>query len=175
MNEPSNLIFVCHQGLFPIIKFKSSYGVYLVSLLTEKHLSTFGFQKMIVCGWLLSTALCLSVLLGNFPFMQAESDHPYNRLESSFYISLHRIAWGAGLSWIIFATLYGCGGENLKCAQCGVAQETIKYRLVQMFGNREIGIRLLLSLIRSRYEGNYCDRAENQCWFWHCNRSIIGP
>ncbi|KAL0275852.1 UNVERIFIED_CONTAM: hypothetical protein PYX00_003579 [Menopon gallinae] len=67
-------------------------------------------KMMVILGWLLCTATCLSVLFGNYPFFRSPENHPYNRIESSFYISFHRIGWGAGISWIILSCLFGYGG-----------------------------------------------------------------
>lgn len=62
-------------------------------------------------GWLWSFALMGSTILGNHIF-QLE-DHEYDRLETSFYLSMSRSSWTVGLMWVIWACKYGYGGEYL--------------------------------------------------------------
>ncbi|KAK6641445.1 hypothetical protein RUM44_013156 [Polyplax serrata] len=37
-------------------------------------------------------------------------EHPYNRIESSLYISLHRVGWSFAMSWIIICCVHNKGG-----------------------------------------------------------------
>lgn len=65
-------------------------------------------------GWLLSAGLCLTVVFGVQPLMDTEH-HPYNVVESSFYMGFYRLAWSAGLFWVVLACITGHGGtpENV--------------------------------------------------------------
>ncbi|EEB17717.1 conserved hypothetical protein [Pediculus humanus corporis] len=67
-------------------------------------------KKWVITNWFASTLICLSILFGNYQFTRPVTDHPYNRLESSIYISLHRLGWGLSISWIILSCLNKYGG-----------------------------------------------------------------
>lgn len=69
------------------------------------------FQNEVVLGWLMSTALCLTVVFGAQPLFDIEN-HEYNVWESSFYMGFYRLAWSAGISWVVFACILGHGGED---------------------------------------------------------------
>lgn len=38
------------------------------------------------------------------------ADYEYTTLESAFYLAFHRVGWGLGLAWIVFACVHGYGG-----------------------------------------------------------------
>ncbi|CAB3360261.1 Hypothetical predicted protein [Cloeon dipterum] len=62
----------------------------------------------VVLGWLVSTALALSVVfLIIVPYSEG---YVQNALQSAFYSSLHRPAWSISLCWIIWACVNGYGG-----------------------------------------------------------------
>ncbi|KAK3927659.1 Nose resistant to fluoxetine protein 6 [Frankliniella fusca] len=63
----------------------------------------------VACGWMLSTALCLTVIFGEQPLLDHDS-HPYNVWEASFYSGFHRVAWSIGIAWIVLACIQGNGG-----------------------------------------------------------------
>ncbi|XP_034249937.1 O-acyltransferase like protein-like isoform X2 [Thrips palmi] len=60
-------------------------------------------------GWLLSTALCLAVVLGQKPLVDF-THYPYNVWRSSLFAGLHRPAWCLGISWVVLACILGHGG-----------------------------------------------------------------
>ncbi|XP_066999863.2 nose resistant to fluoxetine protein 6 [Anabrus simplex] len=85
----------------------------------------------IALGWILSTFLMLGSMHLAYPFQQPE--YVYNRLESSFYISLFRPAWSLGVAWIIFASDLGYGGfPNI----------ILSWRIFQPLGRLSYGIYL---------------------------------
>ncbi|XP_071057341.1 nose resistant to fluoxetine protein 6-like [Onthophagus taurus] len=59
-------------------------------------------------GWMWSTILMVSTILENHIFQR--EDHPYNRFEDSFYISMSRSAWTLGVMWMVWACKHGYGG-----------------------------------------------------------------
>lgn len=63
----------------------------------------------VVLGWIMSTALCLTVVFGAQPLFDTEH-HEYNVWESSFYMGFYRLAWSAGIAWVVFACILGHGG-----------------------------------------------------------------
>lgn len=62
----------------------------------------------IMCGWIVSTGLCLGALYGIVPF----TDYDYTTLEAAFYLSFHRVMWALGLAWVVFACVQGYGGKT---------------------------------------------------------------
>ncbi|XP_034252824.1 O-acyltransferase like protein-like [Thrips palmi] len=63
----------------------------------------------VIFGWVMSTALCLTVVFGAQPLFDTEH-HEYNVWESSIYMGLYRLAWSAGICWVVFACILGHGG-----------------------------------------------------------------
>ncbi|XP_065331424.1 nose resistant to fluoxetine protein 6-like [Cloeon dipterum] len=82
-------------------------GMALGYVLSKKHhvaLPKWG----VVIGWLICTALALSVLfLILIPYSESYVE---NALEAAFYGSLHKPAWSLCLCWIIWACVNGYGG-----------------------------------------------------------------
>ncbi|KAK6620507.1 hypothetical protein RUM43_010798 [Polyplax serrata] len=69
--------------------------------------------------WLLLVASTVVVFLIAYiyefraPFsagFEPVEEHPYNRIESSLYISLHRVGWSFAMSWIIICCVQNKGG-----------------------------------------------------------------
>lgn len=65
-------------------------------------------KALVLVGWLLSTAVALSIVLGLFPYHDPAETIP--RVEATIYAGLHRFAWGVVISWIIFACSRNYGG-----------------------------------------------------------------
>lgn len=63
----------------------------------------------VIIGWLVSIALCLTVVLADQPLFDP-AHHAYNSLESSFFLGFYRLAWSVAVSWIILACILGHGG-----------------------------------------------------------------
>jgi len=61
----------------------------------------------VALGWIFSTGVCLACLFGIDRF-QGESDASV--AESAVYLSFTRLGWGLGLSWVVFACIFGYGG-----------------------------------------------------------------
>ncbi|XP_066939051.1 nose resistant to fluoxetine protein 6-like [Macrobrachium rosenbergii] len=64
----------------------------------------------VVLGWLIATATGLAVIFGMYDYNQIGKYPGYNWADSIFYASLHRLAWGLALVWVVFACHYGYGG-----------------------------------------------------------------
>lgn len=65
---------------------------------------------MKISGWLVSlTTMLVIIYAPNNMFF-----HEYNRIESSIFLSLHRIAWSVALSWIIYVCSTSKGGSFLR-------------------------------------------------------------
>ncbi|XP_044737108.1 nose resistant to fluoxetine protein 6-like isoform X2 [Chrysoperla carnea] len=66
-------------------------------------------NKMLVTFlWIISIGIMLYTIFGFYH--EAQPDYEYDRVFNSLFIGLHRVAWAAGLSWIIFACIHGYGG-----------------------------------------------------------------
>ncbi|XP_064097742.1 O-acyltransferase like protein-like [Macrobrachium nipponense] len=64
----------------------------------------------VILGWLLATVAGLAVVFGMYNYNQFNQYPGYNWADSIFYASLHRLAWGLALAWVVFACHYGYGG-----------------------------------------------------------------
>jgi peptidoglycan/LPS O-acetylase OafA/YrhL len=81
------------------------FGYCLFKLNGEKiKMSTFTKAT----GWVLSATLMATSVVSCHIF-QLE-DYDYNRLETSLFISCSRSAWTAGVVWIVWSCVNGCGG-----------------------------------------------------------------
>ena len=66
---------------------------------------------LILVGWLLSTALALSIIYGPIPLFYPENEEmAYSAWYSLVYGGVHRYVWGMVIAWIIFACVNGNGG-----------------------------------------------------------------
>ncbi|XP_030378183.1 nose resistant to fluoxetine protein 6-like [Scaptodrosophila lebanonensis] len=59
-------------------------------------------------GWLLSLALILVSIFALYPFFRWDGPS-LTPLGEAFYLTLTRIAWPLGLSWLVFACMHGYG------------------------------------------------------------------
>jgi hypothetical protein len=83
----------------------------IVKLFLEHHyIKPCDFQTMVVLGWLVALTLAVSSMFGISYFNRDEQVVQYNALQSSSYISLHRVAWALAVAWLIFACETGHGG-----------------------------------------------------------------
>ncbi|SPP88232.1 nose resistant to fluoxetine protein 6 [Drosophila guanche] len=60
-------------------------------------------------GWLICLALLFTCIFAMYPYGPAKSKS-ISILSEAFYVSLSRIAWPLGLSWVVFACMQGYGG-----------------------------------------------------------------
>ncbi|BFF91768.1 nose resistant to fluoxetine protein 6 [Drosophila madeirensis] len=60
-------------------------------------------------GWLTGLALLFTCVFAMYPYGPAKSKS-IPILSEAFYVSLSRIAWPLGLSWVVFACMQGYGG-----------------------------------------------------------------
>ncbi|XP_068229853.1 nose resistant to fluoxetine protein 6-like isoform X1 [Palaemon carinicauda] len=64
----------------------------------------------VLLGWCIATATGLAVLFGMYDYNQLGQYPGYHWADSIFYGSLHRLAWGLALAWVVFACHYGYAG-----------------------------------------------------------------
>ncbi|KAI4487011.1 hypothetical protein M0802_012111 [Mischocyttarus mexicanus] len=84
-------------------------GLILGYLLAKTNSYNIKLKKLyVVIGWLVAIAVGLLAVLGARDMYF--DDHPYNRLEASFYAGMHRHAFALFVSWIIFSCVYGYAG-----------------------------------------------------------------
>lgn len=62
----------------------------------------------IIIGWMFSTGVCLGTLYAFTDF----TDFEWTTLQASFFLAFHRLGWGLGLAWIVFACIQGYGGKQ---------------------------------------------------------------
>ncbi|KAH8281083.1 hypothetical protein KR054_010179 [Drosophila jambulina] len=60
-------------------------------------------------GWITSLALLFTCIFAMYPYGMGKSK-TVPILNEAFYVSLSRIAWPLGLSWVVFACMQGYGG-----------------------------------------------------------------
>ncbi|XP_017145312.1 nose resistant to fluoxetine protein 6 [Drosophila miranda] len=60
-------------------------------------------------GWITSLALLTTCIFAMYPYGFGKSK-TLSILSEAFYVSLSRIAWPLGLSWVVFACMQGYGG-----------------------------------------------------------------
>ncbi|CAH0560293.1 unnamed protein product [Brassicogethes aeneus] len=66
-------------------------------------------EYTVFMGWLIGSLFLLLPVFGTHVFN--DETHPYNRLESSLFLSCSRSGWALGVAWIIFSCVYGYGGN----------------------------------------------------------------
>ena len=67
-------------------------------------------QVVAILGWVFFLGVLFAVIYG--PWNTEGRYVP--QAEAASYWTFFRFAWGAGVAWIIFATLQGYGGKNKK-------------------------------------------------------------
>nr|XP_019554140.2 nose resistant to fluoxetine protein 6-like [Aedes albopictus] len=67
-------------------------------------------KPIIISGWIISLAIMLAILLGDYPLQQPDTyaDHPV--IVDAIYEATNRIVWACCLAWIVFACVNGYGG-----------------------------------------------------------------
>ncbi|XP_015186720.1 PREDICTED: nose resistant to fluoxetine protein 6 isoform X3 [Polistes dominula] len=84
-------------------------GLALGYLLAKRKFDGIKLRKLyVVIGWLVAIVVAISAVFGAREMYF--DDHPYNRLEASFYAGMHRHAFALVVSWIIFCCVYGYAG-----------------------------------------------------------------
>lgn len=106
-NEFNQLIYVkpwCRASPYLV-------GIWLGYLLRLERKKKFSLQMwQVLTGWTVAIGTGLAVVYGMYNYNQF-SDYPgYHWAASIFYASLHRLAWGLALAWVVFACHYGYGG-----------------------------------------------------------------
>nr|XP_034192714.1 nose resistant to fluoxetine protein 6-like isoform X1 [Osmia lignaria] len=95
-------------------KVYSRYGSYIIGLavgyiLYKYRLRVLKIHRMyVIFGWLVAVFSGLFVIV--FPRWMYYDDHPYDRLEASFYAGFHRQIFALSVSWIIFCSVHGYAG-----------------------------------------------------------------
>ncbi|XP_014242802.1 nose resistant to fluoxetine protein 6-like [Cimex lectularius] len=86
-------------------------GILTGYLLYEMKQKKIQFKMNLLGGsvlWLLTIASMLYAVYGGYQIIQL--DHPYNKIESAFYIGFYRFFWAIGLMWIIIACVNNYAG-----------------------------------------------------------------
>ncbi|XP_063860044.1 nose resistant to fluoxetine protein 6-like isoform X6 [Scylla paramamosain] len=65
---------------------------------------------VVTVGWTLAAITGLLVVFGMYSYNHFISPTPYELMSCLTYGGLHRLAWGAALSWLVFACHNGYGG-----------------------------------------------------------------
>lgn len=60
--------------------------------------------------WILSISVLFAVVLGYFPFQQADKYLTYSNTVNSTYNGFYRTCWSLGIAWVIFGCHTGSGG-----------------------------------------------------------------
>ena len=60
--------------------------------------------------WILSLSVLLAVVLGYFPFQQAENYRKIPNVVNAIYNASFRVSWALAISWLIFGCQNGTGG-----------------------------------------------------------------
>ena len=67
-------------------------------------------QELVIWGWTLAIGTGIAVVFGmDVPARYDEGRMP-SEVTNAFYGSLHRLAWGLALSWVVWACSKGYGG-----------------------------------------------------------------
>ncbi|KAE8745900.1 hypothetical protein FOCC_FOCC007418 [Frankliniella occidentalis] len=82
---------------------------YVLFIIKAGHVRYTLSSKEVALGWLMSTAICLTVVFGAQPLFDAKN-HPFNVWESSFYLGFYKLAWSVGITWVVLACILGRGG-----------------------------------------------------------------
>ena len=67
------------------------------------------FQAQLIAYWTLSFFAISGVIFSLYPFLQR--DYTPNIFKSSLYVSSSKAIFNLGIGWIIYACIYGYGGE----------------------------------------------------------------
>ncbi|CAK9804439.1 Nose resistant to fluoxetine protein 6 [Anthophora plagiata] len=95
-------------------KVYSRYGSYIIGLalgyfLYKSRSRVLKIRSVyVIFGWLVAAVSGFFVFV--CPRWMYFDDHPYDRLEASFYAGLHRQIFAFSISWIIFCCVHGYGG-----------------------------------------------------------------
>nr|XP_003703360.2 PREDICTED: nose resistant to fluoxetine protein 6-like [Megachile rotundata] len=95
-------------------KVYSRYGSYIIGLAVGYILYKFRTKVVkihrtyVIFGWLVAFFAAFFVIV--FPRWMYYDDHPYDRLEASFYAGFHRQIFALSVSWIIFCSVHGYAG-----------------------------------------------------------------
>lgn len=73
-----------------------------------KNERVFMSKPTVVIGWFLCSVMLIVPVVGSHVFQ--DEAHPYNRFESSIFLSCSRSAWCFGVGWLIWACVNGYGG-----------------------------------------------------------------
>ncbi|XP_041447569.1 nose resistant to fluoxetine protein 6-like [Drosophila obscura] len=87
-----------------LVGFLFGYYLHTIRGKSIKHSS-----PIVWLGWLTSLALLFTCIFAMYPYSGANSK-ALPILNEAFYVSLSRIAWPLGLSWVVFACMQGYGG-----------------------------------------------------------------
>jgi hypothetical protein len=60
--------------------------------------------------WICAISVLFAVVLGYFPFQQADKFFAIHRAVNAIYNAMYRSCWAIGIAWIIFACHNGSGG-----------------------------------------------------------------
>ncbi|XP_052124415.1 nose resistant to fluoxetine protein 6-like isoform X2 [Frankliniella occidentalis] len=113
LSKASQSFFMAHM-YFPTHTRFTSYvfgtlAGYVLFIIKAGHVRYTLSSKEVALGWLMSTAICLTVVFGAQPLFDAKN-HPFNVWESSFYLGFYKLAWSVGITWVVLACILGRGG-----------------------------------------------------------------
>jgi len=67
-------------------------------------------KVMVAIGWILALSLLFVVVYGTDIAEYNENIEDPSKTSRVMFNSFHRVAWTAGLGWIVFACFHGYGG-----------------------------------------------------------------
>ncbi|KAI8045287.1 nose resistant to fluoxetine protein 6 [Drosophila gunungcola] len=113
-------------------------------------------------GWLTCLALLFTCIFAMHPYGKAKSQ-TLPILNEAFYVSLSRIAWPLGLSWVVFACMQGYGGLANSFLSSPLWQPLSKLSFCVYMGHL-----LILNLNGGRTRVNtYFSNYDLMLRFWH--------
>ncbi|XP_055370763.1 uncharacterized protein LOC129605190 [Condylostylus longicornis] len=113
--KSSALLFTMERMKMTYVPTHARYAPWLIGILIgyflfeTKNKKTKLPKVVVFCGWFVSIAIILAVIIGPYNRVREGGGNP-TKIESSFYEAFSRTSWSIALAWIVFACHKGYGG-----------------------------------------------------------------